>query len=476
GAGDLEGPTSALLRSFSRISQDVEAARNQESVYNRRLALSEVEDRLDGLLRELTRSDEPYADRFRPIAAQWREIVAHHVGQLAETVESRQELDNPYVIGVPLTERQEIFVGRTDVSARIEQLLLDRRRPPLLLYGQRRMGKTSLLANLGRLLPSTVLPLFVDLQGPASHAADHAGFLYNVARAMVASAARQRAFDLPPLPRQSLSADPFTRFDEWLDEVETALGSSTALLALDEFEVLDGALETGRFDETAVLGMLRHMIQHRPRFKVLLSGSHTPDELRHWASYLVNVQVIHIGYLKEEEARQLIEHPVEGFALRYQPEACRRVLTLTRGHPALVQLLCAEIVALKNEQPPAIRRLARLPDVEMAVPEALSHGRFFFTDIEQNQVDAPALALLRFMAAQGEGATVRRAALLRRFLDEGRTAGGLDGALTLLLRRELIERTGDDDGHDPCFRFQVELVRRWFARTGDDVAPHPPPD
>ena len=74
-AGDLAGPASALLRSFSRISQDVAAALRQESAYNQRLALSAVEDRLDGLLRELTRSNEPYADRFRPIAANWRHII-----------------------------------------------------------------------------------------------------------------------------------------------------------------------------------------------------------------------------------------------------------------------------------------------------------------------------------------------------------------------------------------------------------------
>lgn len=54
--------------------------------------------------------------------------------------------------------------GRSDIVARIEQLLLDRRRPPLLLYGQRRVGRTSLLRNLGRLLPRTIAPLFVDGQ------------------------------------------------------------------------------------------------------------------------------------------------------------------------------------------------------------------------------------------------------------------------------------------------------------------------
>lgn len=453
-AGDLSGPASALLRSFSRVSLDVAAALNQASAYNQRLALSAVEDRLDGLVRELTRSNERYAVRFQPIATHWRRVVAGHVHNLAEEAELRREIDNPYIIGIPLTEQQEIFVGRTDISAHIEQLLLDRRRPPLLLYGQRRTGKTSLLNNLGRLLPSTVIPLFVDLQGPASLASDYTGFLYNIARGMITSADRQRNLALPPLSREALVNDPFTRFDEWLDQVEHLLGQNTALLALDEFEVLDRAIAEGHFDQEAVLGTLRHLIQHRPCFKVLLAGSHTLDELQRWASYLINVQVVHVSYLKESEARQLVERPVKGFALRYEPDASQRVLDLTRSHPFLVQLLCGEIVALKNDHPPIIRRLACLADVEAAVPKALSSGRFFFADIEHNQVDADGVAILRCLAMRGEGGTARPGTLVRHLVrpaELGRT-------LNSLIRRELVEPVGDG------YRHQVELIRRWFAQ------------
>lgn len=141
------------------------------------------------------------------------------------------------------------------------------------------MGKTSLLYNLGRLLPRTIVPLFVGLQGPASRASDHVGFLYNLARGMVTSADTQRSLTLPTLSRDALTRDPFTCFDEWLDDVEQALGNNTALLALDEFETLDNALISGRLDPTAVLGMLRHLIQHRPHFKILLAASHTLTEL-----------------------------------------------------------------------------------------------------------------------------------------------------------------------------------------------------
>ena len=399
---DLIGPASALLRSFSRISRDVAAALEQESAYNKRLALHAVEDRLDSLLRELTRSNEPYAERFRPIAADWRRIVAQEEQLLAAEAELRQEIDSPYIIGVPLTEKQEIFIGRTDVSGHIEQLLRDRRQPPLLLYGQRRVGKTSLLNNLGRLLPTTIVPMFVDLQGPATRAKDEAGFLYNISRGMRQSARRQRNVDLPLLTRESLLDDPFTEFEVWLDGVELALDGQMALLMLDEFEVLEQVLARQRFEEEIVLGMLRHLIQHRTQFKVLLSGSHTLDEFQRWASYLINVQVIHIGYLTEAETEQLVQAPVQQFALKYEPAASERVFALTRGHPFLVQLLCAEIVALKNEQPPAQRRLATMADVETAVPDALTHGSFFFADIKQNQVDEVGLAVLMAMAERGE--------------------------------------------------------------------------
>ena len=453
-AGELVGPASALLRSFSRVSQDVNAAMRQDSAYNQRLALAAVEERLDGLIRELTRSSERYALRFRSIAGRWREVVAESVRDLAKTVELRQEIDNPYVIGVPLSIRQEIFVGRSDITTRIEQLLLDRRRPPLLLYGQRRMGKTSLLNNLGRLLPSTIVPLFVDLQGPASRASDHAGFLYNIARSMVDSANWQRSLALPQLHRHSLAQDPFTRFDEWLDEVETALGSNTALLTLDEFESLDTAISQRRYNEDDVLGMLRHLIQHRPKFKVMLAGSHNLEEFQRWSNYLINVQVVHLSYLNEREVRQLVEEPIDNFALRYEPDAGNRIYELTRGHPFLVQLICSEIISIKNEQPPTARRLATIKDVESALPRALLHGSFFFADIERNQISKEGLSLLRLIAEQGESALIDA-----EFIEQ-HSPHQTEQTFKSLLRRDLIEKSGG------CYRFQVEMIRRWFIATG----------
>jgi hypothetical protein len=447
--GELASPADTIFRQFNSISADVNAALGQNSIYNQRNALTAVNQKMENSILELTISSDKYAPRFRPIARLWQHTIYQHLQDLIREYELRQEIDSPYIIGVPVNNPQQLFVGRINISKRLEKLLLDRRSPPLLLYGQRRTGKTSLLNNLGRLLPTSIIPLFVDLQGISS-AKDHNGFLYGLAKGMINSAQNQRNIKLPTLSYETLIADPFIRFNEWLDNLERALAGNTALLALDEFEVLDRVLSEGRFNENDVLGLLRNLIQHRPTFKVLLAGSHTLDEFQRWSSYLINAQVIHLGYLQEAEARQLIEEPIKHFTLRYQTTASQRVIDITRGHPFLVQLLCAEIIALKNEQDPNIRRLATLTDVESAIPAALEHGSLFFINIE-HQLDTPALTVLRYLARQGEATITIKSELERLFLV------GLERSIKLLMNYELIEvkATG--------YAIQIELIRRWFC-------------
>jgi hypothetical protein len=458
GASDpADSELAAILRSFRQTSQDVDAALNQVSAYNQRQALSKASERLDSLLNQLNRSNDPDAVRFRLSALHWRQIVADRVQELDTASAVAQEIRSPYVIGMPLMAQQEIFVGRGEVSREIERFLNEPVSPPLLLYGQRRMGKTSLLNHLDRFLPSTVLPIFIDLQGPAAWAADHSGFLFSLAQAIVLATEQKRGLGLPPLSRETLVTDPFVRFGEWLTGVEQALAScgvERALLALDEFEALDDALNKGRFDAKAVLGMLRHIIQHRPYFKVLLAGSHTLDEFQQWASYLINVRLVHLSYLSHEESRQLVEQPIADFALHYEPAASQRVWELTRGHPFLVQLLCGEIIALKNRQSLAQRWLARPEDVEAAVEKTFDHGALYFADIYHNQVDEAGVRLLVWLARQGEGVVGSRAG----FMNELDRLGDFDQTLAQLIRRELVEEVAGG------YRFQVELIRRWFAR------------
>ncbi|MGI0493321.1 AAA family ATPase [Alkalinema pantanalense CENA528] len=449
--GESPDEVTQLLRGFRRLSQDAQAVLNQASLYNQRLLLSHLLEQLESFARELTRSQTSTAPRFRPILQTWLTVVETYQATIAQQSAISQEIESPYIVGIPLTQQQEIFVGRQDVSAQIERLLREQRYTSLLLYGQRRMGKTSLLNHLGRLLPTQIVPLFVDLQGPASIARHHSGFLYNLAKGMIQSAQQYRQIALPPLPREVLEADPFTVFDEWLDSVEHRIAPATALLMLDEFEALNQALVAGRFEVPAILGMLRNLVQHRSQFRVLLAGTHTLETFQQWSSYLINLQVIHLSYLHRSAAQQLVEQPVRNFSLRYAPEATERILQLTRGHPFLIQLMCSEVIALKNEQPLVDRGWVTLADVEAAIPQALTHGSFFFADIAQNQIAPDAATWLSQLAVQTSASAL------------GTSEPILSSALgDRLVKQELLELTPKG------YQFQVELIRHWFVAYRDN--------
>ena len=59
---------------------------------------------------------------------------------------------NPYIAGNPVG-RGEAFVGRVDVLREVLVALENRHENALVLYGQRRIGKTSLLQELTLRLP-----------------------------------------------------------------------------------------------------------------------------------------------------------------------------------------------------------------------------------------------------------------------------------------------------------------------------------
>ena len=111
---------------------------------------------------------------------------------------------------------------------------------------------------------------------------------------------------------------------------------------------------------------------------LLLYGGRRSDELDdYWSDYLINTRSLRLTYLREEEARELIEKPVEGFPDIYQPEAVARIVELSRCQPFLVQLLCYALVEELNRKaagadPRATKATAA--DVEAIVPKALETG------------------------------------------------------------------------------------------------------
>lgn len=76
---------------------------------------------------------------------------------------------NPYIVGNPIKD-QSVFFGRQDVFRDVTQVLRQPGSNAIVLYGQRRIGKTSVLLQLEKQLAKSgeFTPVYFDLQDKAA--------------------------------------------------------------------------------------------------------------------------------------------------------------------------------------------------------------------------------------------------------------------------------------------------------------------
>jgi hypothetical protein len=438
------------------VSREVASAQVSDSATNRVRRLEAAADLLETL------SLRPGA--FGAAIKRWTAIVSAELADARRQQRIEEPIPQVYVSdGRPIhpgrrPESAAPFKGRQTLFRQLEAALggQEGERATLLLYGQRRTGKTSVLLFLPRRLGSRVVPAFLDLQSEKlGGAKDVAGLLRGLADGVVEEAYRHRSVRLPSIDPQALAEDPYPALGRWLDRVEEALGARTLLLCLDEFETLEEAIEAGRID-TRILSTLRSIVQHRRQVAVLLSGSHQLDELPpHWASSLITTVVLPISFLESADAYELIERPVDAFPEIYTPAAVERVIELTHCQPYLIQLVCALLVERMND-------MGRMPpdsyvepeDVDAVIPLALERGQGYFVDLWRRQTEnATARHVLEELARAPGNRMARRE--IRAIEGDER---GLRQAIATLRRREIIERIDD------VYRIVVPLVAEYIHR------------
>jgi len=137
---------------------------------------------------------------------------------------------NPYVAGNPVGD-SPAFVGRADVLREVLRVLRRPQDNAIVLYGQRRIGKPSILQHLAAQLPheGPYRPVYSGLQDKADWPLERV--LRELAR-MVAHALGQ--------PDPDLGSDPDAGFRQaWLPAVLDDLPEGSSLVLLfDEFDVL----------------------------------------------------------------------------------------------------------------------------------------------------------------------------------------------------------------------------------------------
>jgi hypothetical protein len=431
--------------SLYEISEDVEAALAAGSAALRERSLERILDKLVMLQLQIP-SFVPNAQaikRWQPVMEHWQQVIQLELEE--QQKQSQGEQLNPFQYGNPLRrERPYLFKGRQAFADNIVRLVLDRNRPTLVLHGPRRFGKSSFLLNLPRLLPGDMLPIYLDMQS-AAVTTDEAAFCQGLVRA-ISKDSRSQGVELPAIPQRKEFLDtPYIALEDWLEQAVPKLGDRRLLLNLDEFEKIGSAINEGRMSLN-LFNELRHLIQHYEQLGFLFSGVQTLDELGpNWSSYFISVVPIEMLYLEPHEAEDLLVNPDPEFTLRYDTGIVEEILTLTRCHPYLLQLIGWSLVNLANENH---TQLVTSNLLQAAIPEAFTNGQPYFTNVwteftGTSPAEVKAGQELLLALAQGHQPTS---------VTGNETARA---ARQRLLRYHVIEHI---DGSD---HFEIPLIERW---------------
>ncbi len=461
---DLPAPEQALrpatiqaLHTLAAAGADVGIFLHASSKTNRLSAITRATEALEQL-QSFVKAEVNDADgrALLEIIEHWQPLLVKAGGALGRA-QTLKPVVNPYVAGDPVTG--DLFVGRDDIMRRLEELWADARHAPsVVLYGHRRMGKTSILQNLGARLPGRYR--LVDFNMQRMFAESTAELLYELALACYQALSSHAECDTSALAAPEDSAffqrSPYRAFDHYLRSLDAVCGEWHLLVLVDEFEVVETEIQAGVL-EAKLLTFWRGMIQGYPWFSMVFAGLHTLQEMRedYWHPFFGSVTSIPVSFLDDADARQLLVQPEPDFDMDYEPEAVAEALALTHGQPYLLQLIGHSLVSRFNRQtfaqeaePPRVFGLA---DVQAVIDNEafFRDGDAYFTGV-WGQADEPQQAVLRWLAANTEGMSL--AAMEPHLADVD-----IPAALESLQHHDVLH---EQNGR---WCFTVELMRRWVA-------------
>jgi type I restriction enzyme M protein len=291
---------------------------------------------------------------------------AHLSVHVQPAPEAKPQIDigtSPYVVGNPV-EREEMFFGREEIIERIKrQLGTEGSANIILLEGNRRTGKTSILEHLRRSdhLPDWI-PVYCSFQaadGDERRLGIHTRDVFRLMARTIAwelhragvktwipgapPAVSDKPFKLAFLSAldYAFSGDrAFEAFELYLAEAIAAARPRRILFMLDEFDKLQEGIDAG-VTSPHVPENIRHFLQHNREITAIITGSRRLKRLReeYWSALFGLGHRIGISELPIEAAQRLVTEPVSG-RLQFLQQARDLIVELCARHPFLIQTLC----------------------------------------------------------------------------------------------------------------------------------------
>jgi AAA+ ATPase superfamily predicted ATPase len=367
--------------------------------------------------------------------------------------EHQRQLVNPYVAGPTVFGKS--FFGRDQIFQKIHEALVTSQQRLLVLHGQRRIGKSSILRELPQRLPAEqFVTVNFDLQFYAGQ---------SLAKVLLALAQSiSQAFELLLPDGLDFEKDELFFETVLLEAVEAYLKENQRLLILiDEFDIVrETEKERVPVASREFTALLQRLINSEERLSfVLVAGSSLGALPGYMQSVFRLGGTVEVTFLDKDEARDLIIKPARN-TLVYSEPAIEAVFNIANGHPYFTQLLCQEIF---NQAAFSKSMAVGLDEVEAATKRSLVSGMGAFSWI-WNELT---LAERVYLSAVASAATKHNVfivsdKMIQQILEEYniRLLGtDLPNAARDLASRKFLQVAGPHQ-----YRITVELIRRWMEK------------
>jgi tetratricopeptide (TPR) repeat protein len=396
------------------------------------------------------------------------------------TVVLNAPLLNPYTPG-------GIGPGQARRTAQVEAIfshIVHSRSNGCVLFGQRRIGKTTLLLQLRDSLPEMgpIRTVFFDLQNKLDDS------LTKIVRAFAAVILEK--LNIPPDSIKLPATEQAFRGD-FLREVEGAIDSARLVILVDEFDAItpkhatqigdlpndvgDPLTEPG--DQSVNLERARRarnfltflesvMAEHPRLYMVFAMGRYIEDsdhpskgtqssDEDYTSRFFRNIIRFPVPLLSEEETFSVVDQAMADGSLVWTEQTRREIWAYTNGHPLFVQALCSHIwetIALNRNQP---SKIVTVEQVHAAVEPVLAKWSHAVDWLWKSL--NPACKVITSALAQHPSATITEQEMFDILRESGvRTiVEELRDAPALLVKWDLIHPAGKS------YHFCVEFIRRW---------------
>lgn len=395
-------------------------------------------------------------------------------------------IENPYAPiadGGPVPVDSKMFYGRESFISNIVDAIIKSPSKQIIIYGQKRCGKSSVMLHLKKQLQDTgkTFCVFFSL-GDIIQNLTEAAFYYKILSS-IKDELEDLEFEGLSVPEFSIpkiaefraedEGNPLNTFTSYMVKFKRACKTTpgwedkSLVVMIDEFTYLYTEIKEKHISDSIMKQWKAVTQNERAQFSVVLVGQDVVPSFKK-EDYARNafgvIQDIRLTYLQDEPARALIEKPIldETGNSRYIGNAISRIIEYTSRNPYYIQIFCARLVDYMNDNKSITVTEADVNEVAKSFvvgDQALEEDKFDNLiragekEDLQEYPESEIRTVLREIANASKHIGFCNRSDLNALDDRDRE----DAILKHLVDREVLEKRGEE-----TYKIQVKLFQEWL--------------